>query len=67
MLATALLLAGCESSRHGVPCIGLTEKEKAGVEYEISTRNAILAVVLVQTLWVPAIVVFAEAKCPVQP
>lgn len=66
-LIATLLLAGCEGSRRGVPCVGFTEKEKPGVEYEISTRNAILGVVFFETVWVPVVVVFKEAKCPVQP
>lgn len=67
MLIATLLLAGCEGSRHGVPCIGFPEKEKPGVEYEISTRNVIVGVVFFETVWVPVVVALKEVKCPVQP
>jgi hypothetical protein len=65
-LCLLLLLAGCESQRGGVRCIGAFEDPEAGVKYEPSTLNIIIGVFLVETLIVPAIVLLKETRCPVQ-
>lgn len=65
VLAATLLLAGCEFNRKTGPCIGVANKEKSGVEYEVSVRNVIVGAFFFETLWVPVYVGLADYKCPV--
>lgn len=67
LILAAALLSACTSSNAGGKCIGVLDKEQPGVEYRLATRNVVVGVVFVETLIVPAVVVFDEIKCPVVP
>jgi hypothetical protein len=66
ILAVAAMMAGCESSRHGLPCLGITESDQKvpGVHYEVSIKNVVVGIIFSQTLIVPAVVVLKEFECP---
>jgi hypothetical protein len=65
ILALSLLLVGCESSTQFGKCVDIT-KDHADpkLEYELSTRNVILGVVFIQTIFAPLIVALSETYCP---
>lgn len=68
-ILAASLLAGCESSRHGLPCVGIVESDRKvpGVQYEVSTTNVVVGVLFSGSVLVPAIVLLKEFECPMGP
>lgn len=58
-------LAGCTSKNEFGECIGAFDDKKPGVEYKISVWNTVLAVIFVETIFTPVIVVANEARCPI--
>lgn len=64
LLLTALLVS-CESHNEYGACIGLIDKGKPDKEYELSALNTVFAIVFVETVVVPVLVVAFETKCPV--
>lgn len=64
LLPLVFVLTSCTASVKGEPCIGISDKEKPGIEYEVSKLNAILGVVFVETVFVPVNVVLYNWKCP---
>lgn len=66
-IALALFAQGCTSSVKGVPCVGLMDTKKPGVEYELSIWNILVAVVFSETIIVPIIVAAKQYECPVEP
>lgn len=65
LLPILAILTACESSRHGVKCIGLNGTPKPGIEYEYSANNIIVGIVFVEMIAPPVIVVLDELRCPV--
>lgn len=65
ILLAALMLAGCTTKTPYGDCIGAFDDAKPGVQYRLSVRNTILAVVFVETVFVPVLVVANEARCPI--
>lgn len=65
VLAAALLLStACKGETEYGECQGLT-KQKPGLEYEISTRNAVWTALFVQSIVVPVVWALEYAYCPV--
>jgi uncharacterized protein YceK len=64
-LMIAALLAGCTSSNEYGECIGAFDDKKAGVEYKLSIWNTAMAVIFVETVVVPVVVIANQARCPV--
>lgn len=64
MLA-AIMLSGCTSSNQYGNCKGAFDKPEPGVEYELSVWNTVLAIVFVETIVVPVVVVANETVCPI--
>lgn len=61
------LLAGCTQRNSKGACVGLMDKDtKASGEYEVSFWNAFLAVIFVETVIVPIVVVGYMLECPVE-
>lgn len=58
-------LTGCQGSTEYGKCIGLGEEEKPNLEYRASTRNIILSVLFIETIFVPVVVALNEVYCPV--
>lgn len=68
-IALALLtLTACEYDREHGECVGVDDDKNPALEYEVSTRNAILAVLGAEMALIPPVVVLLEATyCPVGP
>jgi hypothetical protein len=67
LLALAALMSGCTSKNEFGECIGTFDDKKPGLEYKLSVWNTFLAVVFVETIVVPIVVVADEVRCPVTP
>jgi len=63
-LAT-MLLAGCQGRTNYGECIGTMDEANPKLEYKLSVRNVVLACLFFQSIFVPAIVLLTEYKCPV--
>ncbi|MDB4893115.1 MAG: hypothetical protein JWL61_4970 [Gemmatimonadetes bacterium] len=75
-LAFLLLLAACKSSEiiptrahpegEEIKCVGISEKGKrAGIDYDWSARNAFWAIVGIEIIAPPLIVLHHETYCPI--
>lgn len=67
LLAATALLSGCTSKNEYGECIGAFDDKKPGVEYKLSVWNTVLAVIFVETVVVPVVVVANQARCPTGP
>lgn len=67
LLALAALMSGCTSKNEFGECIGAFDDKKPGLEYKLSVWNTFLAVVFVETIVVPIVVVADEVRCLVTP
>lgn len=67
LLTLAALLSGCTSKTEFGECIGAFDDKKPGLEYKLSVWNTVLAVIFVETIVVPVVVVANQARCPVGP
>lgn len=65
LMALIFLTAGCTSRTEYGECIGITDKERKELEYVVSGWNVFLAIFFVETIWVPAWIIFNEIKCPI--
>lgn len=57
-------LVGCDSHNEHGKCIGLLDDGEPGVRYELSILNTALAIIFVETVIVPVVIVAKETKCP---
>lgn len=67
ILMVAAMLAGCTSKNEYGKCIGAFDNKKPGVEYKLSIWNTVMAVIFVETVVVPVVVVADQTLCPVGP
>lgn len=65
IIAAVLLVAGCRSSTEFGQCKGLFDDSHPELKYELSTRNAVIAVMLSETVVVPVLWAYSYAACPV--
>lgn len=65
ILAMALTFSACTSSTQYGECIGINDDENPALRYEYSAWNIIVGVIFVETIFVPALVVLNDLKCPV--
>jgi len=65
IIALFLTLTGCASKTAYGPCIGAFDDKDPSKVYKLSVRNTVLAVLFIETIFVPVIVVVNEALCPV--
>jgi hypothetical protein len=71
LVARLLLLTGCmiaatccTSETDYGKCIGAFDTPDPKLKYETSTTNVVLAVVFVETIFAPILVVAKETRCP---
>ena len=65
-LTTSILISsGCTEETSFGPCVGLDDEKNPDLVYNISTRNMILSVIFIETIFVPVIVALDETYCPV--
>lgn len=63
ILMALALLAGCTSRNEYGECIGAFDDKKPGVDYKLSVWNTVMAVIFVETIVVPVVVVANQARC----
>jgi hypothetical protein len=67
LLVCGMLVSGCTQRNSKGSCVGLMDKDTKGAgEYEVSFWNAFLAVIFVETVIVPIVVVGYMLECPVE-
>ena len=60
-----LLFSGCtESTEHG-ECIGLGQDKDPAFNYRVDKSNAFVALIFVETLIVPIVIIADNILCPV--
>jgi hypothetical protein len=64
IVLAALLSASCKSDTEYGECVGMLEERDPRLTYEPSVHNIVLAVVFVETIFVPVLVVLEEHSCP---
>ena len=65
-LALAMLvLAACERRTEFGACIGITEDRDPGLKYKMSTRNAIIGIIFIESVIVPIFWLADEFECPI--
>lgn len=57
-------LTGCQSETDLGSCIGAFDRPDPRFEYRVSKRNVILGFIFIETIIVPAVVLFTETHCP---
>lgn len=57
----------CTSSTEYGDCIGINDTQSPKLRYRTSTGNIVLAVIFLETIIVPIVVVADELSCPVGP
>jgi hypothetical protein len=60
------LMPACQSATEHGECVGIIEEEDPSLKYEASVRNIVLAVIFIETIFVPLVVLLGEVKCPVE-
>lgn len=63
--ALAAALTGCTSTTQFGDCIGAGADEDPALRYKVNTWNVIVAILFVETIVVPVVVVLEESYCPV--
>lgn len=63
---TLVSLTACTKNVGGEPCIGVVDKEKPGIEYEVSLWNGAIAFIFSETIIIPIYTVAKQIKCPVE-
>lgn len=61
----ALAMSGCASKTSFGKCIGILDQEDPKIEYELSTQNIVIGSIFLASVFVPALVVLKQLKCPV--
>ena len=61
----ALSVLACRTETEYGKCVGLNDQRDSTLVYRGSTRNIVIAVVFVETIFVPVIVALNEYACPV--
>lgn len=65
VLLIAALLAGCTSKTEFGDCIGIADDKKPDLQYKVSAWNVFLAIIFVETIFVPIMVLSDNTSCPV--
>jgi hypothetical protein len=66
LLALAFTMSGCVSHTSGGECIGALDDKVPGVQYKISGRNVLIALLFSETIVIPVVVVLTDLQCPVE-
>lgn len=65
LLLLAFSLFACEEATQYGPCIGANDQRSPDFYYKLSTNNVVMAIIFVETVYVPIVVVLDELYCPV--
>ncbi len=64
-LAALLAASGCVSETKYGACVGVSDDRDPSLTYKASTRNIVVGVIFVETIFVPLIVLLDEFACPI--
>lgn len=67
LIVVLFLTVNCRFSNDAGECIGFDDKEVPGIEYEISTRNAVWTALGSEMIWPVILWIVRTAKCPIEP
>jgi hypothetical protein len=67
LFAVVAAATACTSSTKYGDCIGVNDTQSQKLRYRTSTKNIVLAVIFLETIIVPIVVVADELSCPVGP
>lgn len=62
---TAMFLSGCTEKTEFGMCVGAFEDREPGLVYKLDVWNTVLAVIFVETIIVPVVVIANQTVCPV--
>jgi hypothetical protein len=65
VLLISMTLIGCTERTSYGECIGFDEDEDPTLKYKVDIGNAVISIILFETIIVPIIWALEEAKCPV--
>ncbi len=68
LIAVTLMFTatGCTDRVKCGVCIGISDVDKPGVTYKYNAFNIALAIIFMETIIVPIIVVLDDLKCPIK-
>jgi hypothetical protein len=58
-------LTGCSSSTEYGECIGVADEKAPNLNYKVSTWNAVVSIIFVETVFAPVIWLVDDFYCPV--
>lgn len=61
----AFILTACTERTEFGECVGIGDDRDPKLVYKTSAGNVALAVIFIETIVVPIVVVFSEVSCPV--
>lgn len=64
-LIILILLSGCVSKTSFGPCIGVLDERDPHLIYKASGWNIAMAIIFIETVFVPVIVVVDQTLCPI--
>jgi hypothetical protein len=65
LILAAALMAGCTTRTEHGPCIGIADEKDPALVYKLSAWNIFLAVVFVELIAPPIVVLVDSVQCPV--
>lgn len=65
LLLVLVTVASCRGSTDYGECIGIADDGDPHLRYGMSTRNAIVSILLVETVVVPVVWLSTDARCPI--
>lgn len=65
LVALLALGTGCQSRTDVGECVGINDADRnPALHYRVSTRNVVLGIVFVETVFAPIVVLVSELYCP---
>ncbi len=65
IMLVLMTLTGCTSETEYGDCLGMQETKDPNLIYKVPTRNVVLGVIFIETIFVPAVVLLSETNCPI--
>jgi predicted small secreted protein len=66
LVLLVIMVAGCTFNTEHGSCIGIQEQENPKYRYQVPAWNVVAAVIFVETLFVPLVVLLSDFKCPME-
>ena len=65
ILVLLLLTSSCSSRTEFGKCVGLNQEKDQTLIYDLSTKNLVISVLFIETLFVPIVYALKQVYCPV--